>query len=208
MEYKGREFKGVNGGAWYDRMAVMFGMGTGFYARAMEGIELNAGQRVLDLGCGTGSASLALASLAGPGVHIDGIDISDTQLNHAKTKASKVDGQVTFHNCSMDELSFANETFDLVVASMSLHETPEQIRRRALAEVNRVLKPGGSFILIEWSRPKPGLMSAVWLPFLFFGQWRDNWHNTYADICSSHGLHCEADHYLNSLLRRQIFYKT
>ncbi len=207
MEYKGREFKGMTGGAWYDRMAVMFGMGTGFYAKAMENVKLSTGQRVLDLGCGTGSTALALARMVGSGVHIDGIDISDTQLNHARNKASTVDCQLTFHNCSMDELSFADETFDLVIASMSLHETPEQIRRRALAEVSRVLKPGGDFILVEWSRPKPGIMSAVWLPFLFFGQWRDNWYNTYADICSNHGLHREADHYLNSLLRRQVFHK-
>jgi demethylmenaquinone methyltransferase/2-methoxy-6-polyprenyl-1,4-benzoquinol methylase len=78
----------------------------------------------------------------------------------------------------MDELPYPDEYFDVVVTSMALHETPPEVRRKAIAQTARMLKKGGSFVLIDWSKPKFGLWGIVWFPMICWGeQNRDNWRN-------------------------------
>ncbi len=86
MHEKGRVFKGMMGGAAYDRWASALGMGAPFYRRAVGEIDLSGGSRVLDLGCGTGSLSVALADKLDGAALIYGVDISDEQLDYARKK--------------------------------------------------------------------------------------------------------------------------
>ncbi len=91
---------------------------------------------------------------------------------------------------------------------MSIHETPPKIRRSALSEVARVLKPGGIFVLVESCRPRLGLLGILWYPLVCFGEKnKDNWCNVYPDLCRDRGLMLESDAYLNSISRRQVFIK-
>jgi ubiquinone/menaquinone biosynthesis C-methylase UbiE len=200
MDEKGHAFKGVFGGAGYDRWAKLFGMGFSFYRQAVGEVELPRSARVLDLGCGTGSLSIALAEKLHAGSEVHGIDISDDQLHYARTKARSRECVFRFYNSSMDELSFPDDHFDLVISSMALHETPPGVRRGAIREIERVLKKEGLFVLVDWSKPRFGLQAIVWLPFLFFGSWKDNWNNTYRALCSERNLLLEEDNYLNSLV--------
>ncbi|HPB80903.1 MAG TPA: class I SAM-dependent methyltransferase [Spirochaetota bacterium] len=207
MNEKGTEFRGFFGGAGYDRLANVMGMGPSYYDAAIGELNIPEGAEVLDLGCGTGSLGIALAKRYGAVSQVRGVDISDDQLRHARNKSEEVSCPFSFYNCSMDELDFPDSTFDVVVTSMALHETPSAVRRGAIREVSRVLKTGGVFVLIEWSRPRFGLLGMLWLPFLFFGDWRDNWNNRYAELCLEQGLSREHDSYINSLARRQVFVK-
>lgn len=207
MNEKGRAFTGMMGGAAYDRWASALGMGMPFYRKAVGELELPGGARVLDLGCGTGSLSVALAAKLDGSVIIYGVDISDEQLDYARAKAKGARGEFHFLNRSMDDLKFSDGYFDAVITSMAFHETPPAVRRGAIRETERVLKRNGHFVFVDWSRPKAGLLAAVWLPFLFIGDWKDNWHNVYRPLCEERGLVLREDRYINSLARRQVFIK-
>ncbi len=208
MNNKGREFKGLAGGKHYKRWAALFGMGETFYRKSVGAVTLQKGMRALDLGCGPGAMSFALAETAHPGARIIGIDISEDQLAYAMSRADAYACKPEFRNMSMDWLEFPDAHFDVVTASMSIHETPPEVRRSALSEVARVLKPGGTFILVEWSRPHFGLLGILWYPMVRFGEKnRDNWDNVYPGLCRERDLILESDDYLNAIARRQAFRK-
>jgi demethylmenaquinone methyltransferase/2-methoxy-6-polyprenyl-1,4-benzoquinol methylase len=107
----------------------------------------------------------------------------------------------------MDELPFPDNSFDAVVTSLAIHATPPEVRRVAIGEIRRVLKPGGIFGLVDWSRPRFGLWGLLWLPMLLPRMKGDNWRNTYPDICRQRRMELEKDVYVNSLVRCQIFRK-
>lgn len=208
MSDKGRAFTGMFGGARYDRFAALFGMKAPFYRKALGPLALGAGERALDLGCGPGPMTVLLASRSHGEARIWGIDLSEEQLAHGRTKVDPAGCPVTFLQGSMDELPFPDGHFDLVVTSMALHETPPPVRRGTVAEVARVLKEGGLFLLVDWSRPRLGFWGVVWFPLCCWGERnKDNWNNVYPRLCREQGLLPEEDGYINSIARRQLFRK-
>lgn len=209
---KGNAFEGVFGGSSYYRFAKWFGIGPEFYRRGLGGIRLSPGMKALDLGCGPGALSFALAEVSAAGVEITGVDISKDQIDYAQANAGKFPCGLDFRRVSMDESGLPDSSIDLVMTSMALHETPPQVRRAAISEAARVLKPGGRFLLVDWSKPKFGLWGLFWLPMIVFGELtrekaHDNWKNTYPDLCHEKGLNRVEDAYINSIARRQVFVK-
>jgi len=208
MREKGTEFKGLLGGRHYVRFAEFFGMKKDFYRKSLGSITLAAGMKAVDLGCGPGALSFALAERAHPTASIVGVDISDDQLSYAREQASSFQCTLEFLKCSMDELPFPDKHCDLIMTSMALHETPPEVRRGAISEAARVLRDGGRFLLVDWSRPKWGLWGAVWFPFCCWGERnKDNWNNVYPELCRERGLFLKEDAYVNSIARRQVFRK-
>jgi ubiquinone/menaquinone biosynthesis C-methylase UbiE len=162
---------------------------------------------VLDLGCGPAPLGLAIAErLQGQG-RIDGLDLSARQLEYARRRAKVATVPFAFHRGSMDDLPFEDCAFDAVVTSLALHELPPSMRRTTLDEVARVLKRGGIFALVDWSKPRLGLVGLMWLPLLLLRPDEDHWHNAYPDLCRARGLTLKKDVYLNSLVRCQVFEK-
>ena len=208
MEKKGNEFKGWAGGKSYRNFARLFGFTDAFYRKGVGNIALTDGMRALDLGCGPGALSFALAEKASPQAEIIGIDISEDQLNYARSQCARYDCSLRFENCLMDELPYPDEYFDVVVTLMALHETPPEVRRAAIVRTARTLKKGGIFILVDWSKPKFGWWGAFWFPMICWGeQNRDNWQNVYPELCRQNGLQLKEDRYINSIARRQVFVK-
>lgn len=109
--------------------------------------------RVLDVCAGTGSNSLLIAK-SKPGAKITAIDLSADMLKIAEKK---------FHNeniTNVDTLvadarntGFGDNSFDIVLLSLVLHEIGEELRQTIINEVKRILRHDGRIIIIEWEQP-------------------------------------------------------
>jgi ubiquinone/menaquinone biosynthesis C-methylase UbiE len=115
-------------------------------------LDGDAPRAVLDLGCGTGQLTADLRARF-PSARVAGVDLSDAMLRQAR-------GRVPLPvRASVYALPFADGAFTLVTSSISYHFYLEP--ERALAEIRRVLAPGGRFVLATLAPPRPRLFRAL-----------------------------------------------
>jgi ubiquinone/menaquinone biosynthesis C-methylase UbiE len=100
---------------------------------------------ILDVGCGTGRL-LGLAQSRFPEAKLFGVDAAIEMVRQAKT--SHPDGAIRFQQAAAEELPFPDASFDLVFSTMTFHHWSDQ--GRGIAEVARVLRPGGRWLLAEF----------------------------------------------------------
>jgi ubiquinone/menaquinone biosynthesis C-methylase UbiE len=114
--------------------------------------RLEPGQRVLDVGCGTGSLAVRIRS-RNPRVDVVGLDPDAKALAIARRKAERARVDVRFEEGYGDALPFEDACFDRVTSSLMLHHLELATRRGMLREARRVLRPGGSLHLLDfgWS---------------------------------------------------------
>jgi phosphatidylethanolamine/phosphatidyl-N-methylethanolamine N-methyltransferase len=111
---------------------------------AVRSLAVRAGQRVLEVGVGTG---LSLPFYP-PQCHLSGIDISEPMLEQARERADQLVGRrIDLRLMDARELAYADETFDHVLAPYVISVVPEPTR--VMAEIARVCKPGGSVIVVN-----------------------------------------------------------
>ncbi|MEZ4402387.1 MAG: methyltransferase domain-containing protein [Kofleriaceae bacterium] len=101
--------------------------------------------RVLDVACGTGRALHQLAR-AHPDLAYHGVDLSPHYIRAARALLAEVD-QVTLAAENAEALPYADATFDVVTSVYLFHELPRNARRRVMAELWRVVKPGGLIVV-------------------------------------------------------------
>lgn len=118
------------------------------------------GERVLDVGCGTGALAFAAKSLA-PGALVSGIDASPEMVAVARKKAGRKRGDVTFEVAAIESLPFGDGEFDIVLSSLMLHHLPSDVKAAGLAEVARVLKPSGRFVVVDFAGTGGGVLGHV-----------------------------------------------
>lgn len=106
------------------------------------------GSRVLDVGTGPGRVPLAIAH-AIPGLHVEGIDLSDEMIEHARRVASEdaVQDRVSFAVGDVADLRYPDDTFDLVVSTLSQHHWADV--GSGVRELWRVLKPTGQIWIYD-----------------------------------------------------------
>ena len=111
--------------------------------------ELAAGADVLDVACGTGLVSFPAATHVGPGGRLVGTDLSEEMVNRAREEArSRRLEHVTFERMDAEDLLLDADSFDVVLCSLGLMYVPDP--RKALAEMRRVVRPGGRVIVAVW----------------------------------------------------------
>lgn len=103
--------------------------------------------RALDVGCGTGRLLAALHG-AWPGMRLTGIDLSRPYLDEARRLVGRT-ARVKLEEAAAESLPFAEASLDLAVSSFLLHELPKEIRAKAIAEMARVVKPGGLVVIVD-----------------------------------------------------------
>ena len=110
-------------------------------------LEVQEGQHILDVGSGTGDLTRPLADLVGPGGRVVGIDYSQTMVEEARRRAAEEGSQVEFIQGDVRSLPFQASEFDAVQVRLVFQHLRDP--RPALAEVVRVLKPGGRLAIVE-----------------------------------------------------------
>lgn len=121
------------------------------YDRLTSGIE--AGHRVLDIGCGTGALTLRVAAR---GASVRGIDINAQMLEIAKERvaAAGLSDRVELREMGVAELeSEAPESYDVVMSGLCFSELSDAEARYALKQAKRVLRPGGALLLADEATP-------------------------------------------------------
>lgn len=109
------------------------------------------GERALDVGCGPGTMAIALAERVGPAGEAVGIDASAEMIELARDKAGRAGSAARFEAAAIEALPFADGEFDVATSTFMLHHLPEDVRAKGLAEVRRVLKPGGRFVIVDFA---------------------------------------------------------
>ena len=120
---------------------------------ALEAVELAApqpGEQVLDVACGTGIAVRLVAPHVAPGGRVAGLDFDPAMIAVARTVVQDVPGvRLTWHCASAQEMPFETGTFDIVFCLQGLQFLPDCTA--GLAEMRRVMKPGGRLVAIVWN---------------------------------------------------------
>lgn len=153
------------------------------------------GQRVLDIGCGTGTLALMVKE-AEPEAEVVGLDADPEILELAREKAERARVEVRFDEALSTELPYEDNSFDLVLSTLFFHHLAGADKRQTAAEVARVLKPGGELQVVDYGRqPDPLMRAAITTVRLFdgFEQTRDNVAGALPEIFEYAGLERPAE---------------
>jgi ubiquinone/menaquinone biosynthesis C-methylase UbiE len=133
----------------YDPLVSLMGGGRarrGLIAQA----NIQSGQHILDIGCGTGTLVMLLKRKY-PSVQVVGLDPDPKALRRAKNKLRRAGVSAQLDQGFADQLSYEDDSFDRVFSSFMFHHLEERDREMMLGEVVRVLKPEGSFHLLDFA---------------------------------------------------------
>jgi len=146
----------------YDPVVGMLRV-DGLRRRLIDQMCVEPGERLLDVGCGTGTLLIAVKA-AQPDAEVVGVDPDPDILSIAREKASQAGVEVELEVGFADRLPHGDGTFDRVVSTLAYHHLTRREKQDALAEAFRVLKPGGRLHILDLCRPRGILMRALTLP--------------------------------------------
>jgi demethylmenaquinone methyltransferase / 2-methoxy-6-polyprenyl-1,4-benzoquinol methylase len=138
----------------YDKMnsVISFQQHIKWRKDTMRRMNVKSGSKALDVCCGTGDWTIALAEAVGPSGEVTGLDFSQNMLNVGIEKVKSLGfKQVNLIHGNAMELPFPDNSFDYVTIGFGLRNVPDYLQ--VLKEMNRVLKPGGIAVCLETSQP-------------------------------------------------------
>jgi demethylmenaquinone methyltransferase/2-methoxy-6-polyprenyl-1,4-benzoquinol methylase len=150
----------------YDLITVLlsFGLDARWKRRVVRLADPHAGQRALDLACGTGDIAFALAA---GGADVIGLDITHRmlQLGRLRPQPGSRMPHPVFLQGDMLNLPFPPSAFDIVTTGYGLRNVPDL--EASLGEISRVLRPGGTFVSLDFNRPSNPLVRGIYLAYLW-----------------------------------------
>lgn len=146
----------------YDGLLRLGGRERAFKARLISQGEIQPTEAVLDLGCGTGTLAIEVKRLRS--AHVVGLDGDPEMLRRARAKACRAGLSLRFDEGLSWNLPYADAAFDVVLSTLFFHHLDPLGRSRTLAEVVRVLKPGGRLHVADWGRQASLLMTVLSFP--------------------------------------------
>ncbi len=114
--------------------------------------RMQPGDAVLDVGCGTGTLAMEVARRVGRAGRVAGVDPGTEQIARARAKAARRHVPIEFQIGVIEQLPFPDQTFDVVLSTLMMHHLPASLKHQGLAEIARVLKPGGRLVIADFKR--------------------------------------------------------
>lgn len=136
-------------------------------------VKIQPGQRVLDLGCGTGTLTMLLKRYY-PHAEVIGVDGDGNVLQIARQKIREANLEIHLNEGLAHQLQYQDQTFDYVFSSLVFHHLTKENKQRACTESFRILKPGGEFILADFGQPRNAWARLIGLLLMRLEEVTDN----------------------------------
>ena len=139
----------------HDILVRLMGLGVnGANSRMIiEKANIKSGEKVLDVGCGTGDLTLTAKNYAGASGSAYGIDPSPEGIDLARKKAERMSLEAVFEVGLIEKIPYPDATFDVVISRLVIHHLPDDLKRQGFAEIFRVLRLGGRVFLADFRPP-------------------------------------------------------
>jgi ubiquinone/menaquinone biosynthesis C-methylase UbiE len=146
---------------WLLDTCMFRGKGRELRQRTLTLAALRPGEEVLDVGCGTGTLAVEAQGRVSSAGRVFGIDPSSQQSARARAKAARRHLPIEFQIGVIEQLTFPDQTFDVVLSTLMMHHLPGSLKRQGLAEIARVLKPGGRLVIADFTRKQERTGQAI-----------------------------------------------
>lgn len=144
----------------YDPLTQLMGVRS-LHDTLVAQADLQPGQRILEIGCGTGNLALRVKARQ-PAAEVTGLDPDRAALDRARRKAERRGLAARWDEGFAEDLPYADGAFDRVLSALMLHHMSADTKTAALREVRRVLAPGGVLHLLDFggtTDPADGVMA-------------------------------------------------
>jgi ubiquinone/menaquinone biosynthesis C-methylase UbiE len=137
--------------------------------------QIDPGNSVLEVGCGTGTLTLAAKRQAGPAAKVFGIDVIPGMIETSQHKAAQAQEDIIFQLGSIDNIPFSESQFDVALCSFMIFHMSETTMRKGITEIHRVLKPQGRLLVLDLALPTKPLQRFI-AQKLFSGMLKHDLH--------------------------------
>jgi ubiquinone/menaquinone biosynthesis C-methylase UbiE len=144
-------WNGAAGRGWVEAQEVLDRLFQPFEQQLVEAVRAGAGSGVLDVGCGTGATTLAIARVLGAGGRCVGIDISEPMLALARARAAREGVPAAFISADAETHAFDPGSCDLIVSRFGVMFFADPVR--AFANLRRAARGGAQLRLLAWRSP-------------------------------------------------------
>lgn len=148
-------------------------------------VTFQENEKILEMCCGTGGATIYISQKAGETTEIVGMDLSSGQLKNARKRTYNC--KIQFIEGNVTQVPFLNNSFDKVFITHAIHEMPRDMRLKTLQEARRVLKDGGEAVVFELDDP-PNIGLRLFIGFWFFYWLPGNFETATRRDMLKHGL--------------------
>jgi arsenite methyltransferase len=159
------------------------------WAELLDQLNLRGDERILDMGCGRGAVLLMAAQrlTTGRAVGVDlwrGFDQSGNSADATRRNAvaEGVAERIELHTGDMSALPFEDNSFDLIVSSLAIHNIPGSARAKAIDEAVRVLRPGGRLMIVDVRGTGRHQKQLIRLGMLDVSRRRPGWHQWWGGL--------------------------
>jgi len=132
----------------YDPFVKLMG-GESAHRQLIGQAQIQPGQRILEIGCGTGSLTILVKTLH-PAVEVVGLDPDQKALARARRKVERQGVSLQLDRGFSDKLPYPDRSYDRVLSAFMFHHLNSDEKKNTLDEIRRVLKPGGSLHLLDF----------------------------------------------------------
>jgi ubiquinone/menaquinone biosynthesis C-methylase UbiE len=150
----------------YDPLIALTNWEKTFKSELRHQTDVQPGERVLDLACGTATLTIAIKQEQ-PAAKVFGLDGDKRILAKARQKSDSARAEINFTRAFSTAMPYLDEFFDCVVTSLFFHHLTRENKKKTLLEIFRVLKPNGRLHIADWDRPANLLMKLAQQPVIW-----------------------------------------